>query len=168
MNWLTSFLRVITCAFMPLCGKGPQVGDQAPELGLHDELGILRKLSDYKDKTIVLYFYPKDDTPGCTKQACTLGQRYTEFEKLGAIVLGVSYDSLVSHRKFKKKYNLPFTLLSDSQKKLTKAYGVKSWLWLMPKRSTFVIKNGKIIWRRDNVDVTTHTNEVLQAIQHVA
>jgi len=101
----------------------PQVGDKAPEFELLDQDGNTVKLSDFAGKTVVLYFYPKADTPGCTTQACSIRDEWSEFERAGAVVLGVSPDSEESHAKFRQKYGLPFTLLADPDHQLTEQYG---------------------------------------------
>lgn len=96
---------------------------KAPDFNLPDQDGVYHKLSDYKGKWIVLYFYPKDDTPGCTKEACGFRDDLGQLEKFGVVVLGVSKDSPKSHQKFKEKYHLNFSLLSDETKEVTQAYG---------------------------------------------
>src|SRR5262252_6576432 len=102
----------------------PAAGDLAPDFEMPDENGKLHKLSDYRGQRVVLYFYPKDDTTGCTKQACGFRDEYANIEEHNAIVIGVSPDGAESHRKFKTKYNLPFILLSDPQHKVMTKYGV--------------------------------------------
>ena len=101
-----------------------EVGTKAPSFSLPDQNGEMRKLSDYKGQKVILYFYPKDMTSGCTKQACGFGELYPQFKEKGAVVLGVSKDSVASHKKFEEKYGLPFTLLSDPEKKVLQAYDV--------------------------------------------
>ena len=101
-----------------------EVGTKAPSFTLPDQNGEMRKLSDYKGQKVILYFYPKDMTSGCTKQACGFGELYPQFKEKGAVVLGVSKDSVASHKKFEEKYGLPFTLLSDPEKKVLQAYDV--------------------------------------------
>ena len=101
-----------------------ETGTVAPEFTLPDQNGELHSLADYKGKKIILYFYPKDNTPGCTKQACGFAERYPQITEKGAIVLGVSKDSVASHKKFEEKYGLPFTLLSDTELEVIKAYDV--------------------------------------------
>lgn len=138
-----------------------KVGDMAPDFSLPDQDSTVHKLSDYKGQKVVVYFYPKDDTPGCTKEACSLRDNYSDFSKLGIRVFGISYDTPESHRKFRKKYNLPFTLLSDETKEVSKLYGASGVL--TPKRITFLIKkNGKIVRIYDKVTVTTHGEDILQ------
>ncbi|MEX0913195.1 MAG: peroxiredoxin, partial [Candidatus Paceibacterota bacterium] len=100
-----------------------QVGQTAPEFSLLDQHGKPQSLADYAGQTILLYFYPKDDTPGCTKEACTIAEVFNEFENLGVKVFGVSADSVESHKAFAEKYSLPFLLLSDADYSTVKAYG---------------------------------------------
>ena len=92
-----------------------EAGMKAPEFALPDQNGKVHTLEEYKGKKVILYFYPRDNTPGCTKQACGFGELYPEFSEKGAVVLGVSKDSVASHKKFEEKYGLPFTLLSDTE-----------------------------------------------------
>ena len=101
-----------------------ETGTVAPEFTLPDQNGELPSLADYKGKKVILYFYPKDNTPGCTKQACGFAERYPQITEKGAVVLGVSKDSVASHKKFEEKYGLPFTLLSDTELEVIKAYDV--------------------------------------------
>jgi len=101
-----------------------ETGTKAPDFELPDQNGDMHKLSDYAGKKVILYFYPKDNTPGCTKQACGFSERYPQFMEKGAVVLGVSKDSVTSHKKFEEKYGLPFTLLSDPELSCIQAYDV--------------------------------------------
>lgn len=101
-----------------------QIGTPAPDFTLPDQNGELRKLSDYRGQRVILYFYPKDMTSGCTKQACGFGERYPQFREKGAVVLGVSKDSVASHKRFEEKYGLPFPLLSDPELNVIQAYDV--------------------------------------------
>lgn len=101
-----------------------EVGTKAPGFELPDQNGKMHTLEEYRGKKVILYFYPKDNTPGCTKQACNFGQLYPQFTERGAVVLGVSKDSVASHKKFEEKYNLPFTLLSDPELACIQAYDV--------------------------------------------
>ena len=100
-----------------------EVGTKAPAFTLPDQNGEMRSLSDYHGQKVILYFYPKDMTAGCTKQACAFGELYPQFREKGAVVLGVSKDSVASHKKFEEKYGLPFTLLSDPEHKVLEMYG---------------------------------------------
>ena len=99
-------------------------GTKAPDFALPDQNGNTVKLSDYKGKKVVLYFYSKDNTSGCTKQACGFAERYPQFTEKGAVIIGVSKDTVASHKKFEEKYSLPFTLLSDTEKTVLEQYGV--------------------------------------------
>ena len=101
-----------------------EVGTPAPDFTLPDQNGQLHTLSGYRGQKVVLYFYPRDNTSGCTKQACAFGELYPQFQEKGAVVLGVSKDSVASHKKFEEKYGLPFTLLSDTQLEVLQAYDV--------------------------------------------
>lgn len=101
-----------------------ETGTKAPEFTLPDQNGEMRSLKDYRGKKVVLYFYSKDMTSGCTKQACAFGELYPQFMEKGAVVLGVSKDTVASHKKFEEKYGLPFTLLSDVEKEVIQAYDV--------------------------------------------
>lgn len=101
-----------------------EIGTKAPEFTLPDQNGIEHSLSDYLGKKVILYFYPRDNTAGCSKQACGFGDLYPQFEEKGAVVVGVSKDSVASHKKFEEKYGLPFTLLSDTEKTVIQAYDV--------------------------------------------
>lgn len=146
-----------------------QVGDPAPAFKALDEQGKEHSLSSYADKTLVLYFYPKDDTPGCTTEACTFRDEFARYKKKGWAILGVSPDDAASHQKFIKKYSLPFPLLVDADKKICAAYGVwkeKSMYgrkYMGVERSTFLIEKGKIkaLWRK--VSVPGHSAEILGA-----
>lgn len=142
-------------------------GDPAPDLTLKNQDGNDVTLSKIWDKRIVvLYFYPMDDTPGCTKQACFFRDMNQEFQKMGAEILGVSVDNVASHKKFAQKHNLPFTLLADPEKKAVASYGVKSkFMFGKAKRVTFVIDRGGTIKKiYPDVDVSLHSREVLDFI----
>jgi len=145
-------------------------GDSAPDFTTKNQNGDEVKLSDLKGKRVVLYFYPKDDTPGCTKEACSLRDSFASFEEKGIKVLGVSNDDEKSHRKFISKYSLPFDLLADTDKSLVNAYGVygeknmygKKYMGI--NRTTFLIdEDGKIAKIFNKVKVDEHADEVLEA-----
>jgi peroxiredoxin Q/BCP len=148
---------------MPISSNIP-----APDFELSDETGTMRKLSDFRGQPVVLYFYPKDDTPGCTTEACNFRDDYSAYEKAGATILGVSPDSVKSHVKFKKKYGLPFPLLADEGHKVCETYGV----WALKKnmgreymgvlRTTFLIDaEGKILRVFEKVKPADHSAELL-------
>ena len=101
-----------------------ETGTKAPAFELPDQNGVMHRLEDYKGKKVILYFYPKDNTPGCTKQACGYSERYPQFMEKGAVILGVSKDSVASHKRFEEKYGLAFTLLSDPERTVIEAYDV--------------------------------------------
>lgn len=145
---------------------------EAPGFKLQDEAGVERSLSDYRGKTVLLYFYPKDDTPGCTTEACAFRDGYGDYEKAGVVILGVSPDSPKSHAKFKKKYELPFSLLSDEEHQTCEAYQVWGLKKFMGKeymgifRTTFLIdKQGMIVKVFENVKPEFHSAEVLEALK---
>jgi peroxiredoxin Q/BCP len=146
-----------------------KVRDKSPEFSLMDERGRLVSLRDYLGKKVViLYFYPKDFTPGCTAEACSFRDDYKIYEERGAVVVGVSLDSVESHMKFSEKYNLPFLLLSDSRKEVAKAYGVLGTGGFLAKRVTFVIdKEGRIAAVFPKVDVKHHSEEVLKVLDEL-
>jgi peroxiredoxin Q/BCP len=146
-------------------------GDMAPEFSAATNGGGKVSLADFRGQNVILYFYPKDDTPGCTKEACAFRDHFAEFKKRGAIVLGVSTNPVKSHDQFVEKFRLPFTLLADEDKKLVMAYGVwgeKSFLgrkYLGTRRVTFLVgPDGRIkkIWPR--VKPEGHASEVLAAL----
>jgi peroxiredoxin Q/BCP len=140
-------------------------GDPAPDFTLESDAGEEVTLSSLRGRPVILYFYPKDDTPGCTRQACGIRDAYGEFERAGAVVLGVSADTQSSHERFKSKYSLPFTLLADPDRRLGVPYGVAKEGKRSYERSTFVIDSeGNVakIMRRVNPD--RHADEVLAAL----
>ena len=144
---------------------------KAPDFELMDQDGKSHKLSDYKGKKVVLYFYPKDDTPGCTKEACSFRDDLAKIKKKGAVILGVSVDDVKSHKKFEEKYSLPFTLLADPEKKVVNLYGVwgeKAFMgrkYMGTKRTTFIIdENQKIKKVFEDVKVDGHNEEVIKEL----
>jgi peroxiredoxin Q/BCP len=147
-------------------------GIKAPDFQLNDSNGKLHQLSDYAGQTFVLYFYPKDNTPGCTKEACAFRDAYADFKTAGVEVIGISPDSEKSHTKFAEKFELPFTLLSDSDHKVCEAFGVWGPKKYMGReyegvyRTTFVIgPEGQIKRVFENVKPTEHVEEVLEAVR---
>ena len=146
---------------------GVKAGDRAPEFALPDANGKEVRLADLRGKPVVLYFYPKDDTPGCTKEACTFRDQYEDFKDAGAVVIGVSSDSGDSHRKFAEKYKLPFTLVSDRDGAVRKRYGVPATLGLLPGRVTFVIGADGVVRHVFNSQLaaTRHVEEALVALR---
>ena len=136
---------------------------KAPDFTLPDQDGISRSLSDFKGGYVLVYFYPKDDTPGCTKEACMIGDVFDDFQKAGITVLGISSDSPASHTKFRLKYHLPFTLLSDKEKKVIALYGAKNDVG-GTKRISYLIKNGVIVQSYPKVTPATHALEILKDV----
>ncbi len=139
-------------------------GDPAPGFELRDQDGQLHSLEDYRDKWVAVYFYPKDDTPGCTTEACEFRDDIFAFKELDCQILGVSLDDEVSHKAFADKYSLPFPLLADTDGTTSEAYGVKTKMFgmTMAKRQTFLIDpSGRIAKHYAKVDPDTHSKQVL-------
>jgi len=140
-------------------------GSPAPDFELESDGGETVRLSDLRGKPVVLYFYPKDDTPGCTKQACGIRDEYARFREAGAVVLGVSSDTQAAHARFKEKYGLPFTLLADPEKAAGEAYGVTKEGSNSFERSTFVIDaEGNVARIMRRVKPDEHAEQVLAAL----
>ena len=148
-----------------------EVGTKAPDFSLPDQNGEVHTLEEYRGKKVILYFYPKDNTAGCTKQACGFAERYPQFQEKGAVILGVSKDSVKSHKNFETKYELPFTLLADPELSVIQAYDV----WKEKKnygkasmgvvRTTYLIdENGIIIKAMDKVKAADNPQQMLEAI----
>lgn len=146
--------------------KGPQAGDKFPKMRLPDHEGSMRTLDDWPGLRVV-YFYPADETPGCTKQACSFRDNYEAFTEAGAVVIGISDDSVETHAKFKAERNLPFNLLSDNGGKFRKQIGVPTSLGILPGRVTYVIDEEGTIRHvySSQLAATKHIPEALQAIQ---
>lgn len=147
-------------------------GEAAPEFTTRDAEGREVKLSDFRGQKVVLYFYPKDDTPGCTKEACSFRDASSDYEEKGIKVLGVSLDDEASHQAFASKYSLPFTLLSDTDHTVSEAYGVygeQRWgdkTYMGVARKTFLIdEEGKIKKVFDKINVEQHADEVMEAFR---
>jgi len=145
-----------------------EVGTKAPDFTLPDQNGNMHSLSEYRGKKVILYFYPKDNTPGCTKQACGFAERYPQFIEKGAVVLGISKDSVASHKKFEEKYGLPFTILSDPELVAIQAYDVwqekknygKTYMGVV--RTTYLIdEEGKIAKAFDKVKAADNPEQML-------
>ncbi|MCI8992036.1 MAG: thioredoxin-dependent thiol peroxidase [Eubacterium sp.] len=148
-----------------------EVGTKAPAFSLPDQDGEMHSLEEYAGKKVVLYFYPRDNTPGCTKQACGFAELYPQFQEKGAVVVGISKDSVASHKKFEEKYGLPFTLLSDPELDVIKAYDV----WKEKKnygkvsmgvvRTTYLInENGIIEKAMDKVKTAENPSQMLELV----
>ena len=146
-------------------------GEPAPEFSLTSDAGDEVSLSDFRGRPVVLYFYPKDDTPGCTTQACGIRDAYDEFERAGAVVLGVSPDGVREHVKFKEKYELPFTLLADPEHEVADRYGVwaekryRGRTYMGVSRTTFLIgPDGTVVKVIQDVKPDAHADDVLSAL----
>lgn len=149
----------------------PELNKPAPSFSLPDQNGIIHNLEDFRGKKVVLYFYPKDNTPGCTKQAQGYAELYDEFVKNGAVVIGISKDSVASHKKFEEKYSLPFILLSDTEIAVIEAYGV--WqekkmagkVYMGTVRSSFLIdENGILAAAKENVKAADNPADMLKLV----
>jgi peroxiredoxin Q/BCP len=148
-----------------------EIGKKAPDFTLKDQDGNKRKLSDYAGKPVVLYFYPKDNTPGCTKEACSFRDNFGLFKRKGVEVLGVSIDDEKSHTKFREKYSLPFNLLADTEKKVVEKYGV--WVeknmygkkkWGIARKTFLIDESGKVKHIFNKVKTDIHAHEVLDVM----
>jgi len=149
----------------------PKSGDIAPAFRLTDQNGEIKKLSDFSGQWVVLYFYPKDDTPGCTKEACAFRDDLASLEKLGAKVVGISVDDSDSHAKFAAKYHLPFPLLADEDGKVAESYGALANLFVVKiaKRYTFLIDpKGKISKVYLSVDTSRHSQEIVDDLKNLS
>jgi thioredoxin-dependent peroxiredoxin len=146
------------------------VGDKVPDINLTNQSGESVSLNSFLgQKTVVLYFYPKDDTPGCTKEACAFRDSYTAFQEAGAEVIGVSSDDRASHQQFATKYQLPFILLSDPNKQARKAFGVPSTLGLLPGRVTYAIDKTGVVRHIFNsqLNFQGHIDESLKVVKEL-
>ena len=144
-----------------------KVGEQAPDFTLQDQNGTQISLKDFRGKAVVLYFYPKDDTPGCTVESCAFRDQYEVFKSAGAEVIGISGDSPESHQKFSSKHQLPFTLLSDKGNKIRQLYGATAAFGLFPGRVTYVINaEGLVQYIFDSMlNFKGHVEEALKQLQ---
>jgi peroxiredoxin Q/BCP len=158
------FLAALSIGKNVCAAEALAIGAPAPEFELSDQAGQLHSLEDYRDQWVVLYFYPKDETPGCTTEACEFRDNIFEFRKINVQILGVSFDDVESHRKFAENYDLPFPLLADTEGNAAEAYGVKTKMLGMTvaKRQTFLIDPaGNLAKHYDKVKPETHSAEVL-------
>lgn len=172
MKWLIllGLLGTLLLALMRMAQAAelPKPGQNAPDFSLPDQDGRLHKLTDYSGKWLVLYFYPKDDTPGCTQEACTFRDDLHVLTALGAVVVGVSADDSSSHAEFAKKYHLPFPLLADKGAEVAARYGAQSnfGLFKLVKRYTFLINpQGKISKVYDKVETSRHSREIIEDLK---
>jgi thioredoxin-dependent peroxiredoxin len=162
------FATLLAFAVAAVAGT-PAVGSPAPAFKLEDQNGKWHSLADYRGKWVVIYFYPKDDTPGCTTEACSFRDNIFAFDKEGAVVLGISVDDGASHKAFAEKHGLPFTLLADSTKAVAKEYGVlKTYMGVMEmaRRDTFIVDpQGRIAKHYESVDPDGHSKVVLEDLK---
>lgn len=149
--------------------KKIEIGDTVPTFSLLDQNGKMIKIDTTLGKPMIIYFYPKDDTPGCTKEACTFRDEFENFTDLGAMVIGISADSVESHKNFEEKYNLPFTLLADTENDVRKLFGVPNNLFVIPGRVTYVVNNQGIVVHVFNsqLGAKKHISESLQKLKEL-
>lgn len=168
-KWSLFALSVVAFFNAGQAADSLKAGDAAPNFKLQDQNGQWHTLDEYRGKWLALYFYPKDNTPGCTTQACEFRDNIFAFRDAGAVIVGISVDDVASHKKFQEEHGLPFTLLADSTKETAKAYGVlKKFMGVMEaaQRDTFLIDpNGKIAKHYVSVDPKGHSQVVLQDIK---
>ena len=149
-------------------GEPPVVGTDAPSFNLQDQNGEWHTLADYRGQWLAVYFYPRDDTPGCTKEACNFRDNIYAFKAIGAAVVGISVDDVESHKEFSDKYKLPFTILADEDGKTAKAYGVLrdyKLIKLASRQSFLINPEGNVAKHYGDVDPDTHSEEVLADIK---
>ncbi len=163
------FLLFITFLSAPVfAGEPPAVGSDAPSFNLQDQNGDWHTLESFRGQWLAVYFYPRDDTPGCTTEACNFRDNIYAFKAIGAAVVGISVDDVESHKEFSDKYKLPFTILADEDSKTADAYGVLrdyKLIKLASRQSFLVNPEGKIVKHYEDVDPDTHTDEVLADIK---
>ena len=149
--------------------QAPQSGDRAPLIALQDQNGVERRSDQLAGKSLVLFFYPKDDTPGCTMEACAFRDSYADLQALGAEVWGVSGDNAGSHQRFASRHNLPYPLLVDQNNQLRKAFGVPGVLGLLPGRVTYVIDGEGVVRHVFNnlLDGPAHRREALECLKRL-
>ena len=170
----SKFLRAL-CVLLPMCmvaayAATPVVGALAPDFVLPDQNGKLHQLTEWRGKWVVLYFYPKDDTPGCTEEACTFRDDLQALAALDAQVVGISVDSSASHKVFAEKYHLPFPLLADAKAEVAASYGALSdWLLIkLAKRYTFLIDpQGRIVKTYLSVNTSRHSTEIVANLKQL-
>jgi peroxiredoxin Q/BCP len=173
MKWLVIIAVLIVFAALLVAraaraGELPKVGETAPSFNLPDQNGKLHTLQEYRGKWLVLYFYPKDDTPGCTQEACAFRDDLNQITELGAQVVGVSVDDTASHAEFAKKYHLPFPLLADKTTETAERYGalLNLWLFKFARRYTFLIDpKGNIDKLYLSVDTSRHSKQIIDDLK---
>ncbi len=171
-SFTTSLAAILLAAALSLGPAGaraalPAAGDPAPAFSLEDQSGKPRNLAEFRGKWVVLYFYPKDDTPGCTEEACNFRDDIFTLEQMGAQVLGVSLDDSASHAQFAKKYSLPFPLLADPSGKVTSSYGALTDGSRYAKRYTFLVNPaGKVAKVYTKVETSRHSADVIEDLKN--
>ena len=175
MKWLILFGLIAAVALlvsqMARAGELPKVGDAAPDFDLKDQNGESHQLKDFAGKWLVLYFYPKDDTPGCTQEACAFRDDLSKLTKLGAQVVGISVDDGASHAEFAKKYHLPFPLLADKSAEVAARYGalLDLGVFKIAKRYTFLIDTqGKVAKVYQKVETSRHSTEIIDDVKQLS
>jgi len=161
-------IALLTAAAPALAGDSPDVGNPAPDFRLQDQNGDWHELSQYRGQWVALYFYPKDDTPGCTTEACNFRDNIYAFKAIGANVVGISVDDVNSHKEFATKYKLPFTILADHTGATAEAYGVLRDLKVtkIASRQSFLVNpDGVIVKHYEDVDPDSHTQDVLDDLK---
>jgi len=167
-SFFTTILALFLVAGTALAGEPPAVGSAAPDFRLQDQNGEWHELGDYRGTWLAVYFYPKDDTPGCTTEACNFRDNIYAFKAIGAAVVGVSVDDVDSHKEFSEKYKLPFVILADHTGATTEAYGVlRDWkLTKIAARQSFLVNpEGIVVKHYEDVDPENHTQEVLSDLE---
>jgi thioredoxin-dependent peroxiredoxin len=167
---MTLIASLLTVAAPAVAGDNPEPGSQAPDFRLQDQNGEWHALADYRGQWLAVYFYPKDDTPGCTTEACNFRDNIYAFRAIGANVVGVSLDDVESHKAFAKKHRLPFILLADTDGEMARNYGVlRDWkLVQIAARESFIVNpDGVIVKHYEDVDPDTHTDEVLAELERL-
>ncbi|MCF6264004.1 MAG: peroxiredoxin [Xanthomonadales bacterium] len=172
LNKLPLAIVLLLLILLPMLvsGEDSLVGKPAPEFKMQDQNGDWHTLENYKGKWLALYFYPKNDTPGCTTEACNFRDNIYAYKAIGAAVVGVSLDDVASHAKFASKYKLPFTLLSDADGSLSKAYHVLrdyKLIKIAARQSFLINPQGVIVKHYEKVDPETHSEEVLEALKQL-
>jgi peroxiredoxin Q/BCP len=164
MKAIFTTLLALSISLTALAGETPTVGNPAPGFNLQDQNGDWHKLEDYRGSWLAIYFYPRDDTPGCTTEACNFRDNIHAFKAIDAAVVGISVDDVDSHREFSEKYQLPFVILADEEMATAEAYGVlRDWklIQIASRQSFLVNPDGVLVKHYEDVDPDTHTEEVL-------
>ena len=165
---LAAVFLTLTLTLTSAAGDAPDVGSEAPDFRLQDQNGEWHELTDYRGGWVAVYFYPKDDTPGCTTEACNFRDNIYAFKAIGASVVGISVDNVESHKEFASKYKLPFTILADESGDTAEAYGVlRDWkLMKIASRQSFLVDpDGVVAKHYEDVDPETHTQDVLADLE---